>query len=289
MLSILAEAYLHKGDYDSARTAIEKIILIDPDSETTISYLLQAANFMEANKDYGKMLPKFEGIYRNEGSRQSASNRIVGNQIFNKANNQLGKFMYPIAENILIAANQGFTHRKVFLSNKQGEFDVTVNSNIRADGSNDYYTWKQDTLISNAEELLRNKEYEKAKIVYDTAIEKHPDHYYLLQAKKHMDFVKSKSNEDLNKIYQRHIGQYGKVNISMEDNRLYMKQDGFGTSELLPISTTQYISMEGYQYIFDFEEKNGMVDAFQEYWYNHELKTWKRAEDWYFKRNKLID
>jgi len=58
---------------------------------------------------------------------------------------------------------------------------------------------------------------------------------------------------------------------------------------LIPISSHRFITLERYAYIFEFEEKNGKIDAFQEYDFNHESNAWEKDEDWYFKKKKFLN
>ena len=289
ILNLLVHAYIHKKDFDAAKETIEKIILIDPDAEKSYSLLLAAIDFMKSHPDYSKTLSKYEGTYRNTYGAQLTNNHILNGQIYGRPDNQFGKFLYPAGENTFVTGSPSFAYRKKYLLNDQGEVYATINTNIRRKSESDFFTWKQDSLIWNAEKLLMEKDYQKALAAYELAIEKHPEHFYLHLAKRHLEFVTSTSKEDLLKIYQRHVGKYGKVSITLENDQLMWKQIGFGREYLFPISEHEFISTQAYAYIFAFELKNGEVDAFQEYKYNLESETWEKQEEWYFKKERLLD
>ena len=67
------------------------------------------------------------------------------------------------------------------------------------------------------------------------------------------------------------------------------KSPGLRESVLLPISDHQFILSDFYIYIYEFEEKNGKVDAIQEYQFDAKKLAWKKVKDWYFKKKKLLN
>ncbi len=289
ILNLLAKAYIHKKDYDSAKETIEKIILIDPEAEKTFKHLLGAINFMKANPDYSNIISMNEGIYRNTYGAQVTYNHMLNDHMYGRSENQFGQFMYPTGDNTLVTGSPTFAYKKEYLLNDDGEVYATKNYNIRRTSEGSFFTWKQDSVIWKAEKLLKEKDYKKALPAYELAIEKYPSHFYLHQAKRHLEFVASISNEELLNIYRRVEGKYGKVKIIMKNDQIYWKQIGIGRELLLPISDHEFIILEGYAFTFAFEEKNGEIDAFQEYKYNLETEVWEKQEDWYFKKEKLLD
>ena len=124
------------------------------------------------------------------------------------------------------------------------------------------------------------------------AIEQHPEHFYLKKAREHIAFVQNISEETLLELYLKNVGRYpGKevITIWVEQNQLFWKQEGFGRRILLPISSHEFITLSSYDLICDFEQTNGVVDIYQEYLYNHELKIFERDEDWRVLKEVLAD
>ena len=132
LLGFLANAYIHTGEYDLARETIDKIILIDPDAEKTISYLLEAIDYLQSDPDATNRLTRLEGTYRNSHGAQLSYHEVISSQIFNRAKNQFGEFMFPAGDNILIRAHASFAYRKEFLVNEQGNIYAIKNTNINS-------------------------------------------------------------------------------------------------------------------------------------------------------------
>ena len=289
LLSYLAQAYIHKGEYDSASESLEKIILIDPEAEKFLSYLKDAIRYLKSNQNTKRNLSKYLGSFRNSYSGQFGYYHLIKDQYYNRAKNQFGLFMYQSSTNSFVSANPFYVHEKEYLLNKSGNIYATLNKTMSRRGEDKFYTWKQDSIIWNAEDLLRKDQYTLAEAAYDEAIQKNPEHFYLHQAKQHITFFNSLSQEQLQEIYQSKVGKYGEIEIWIENEQLVLKQEGHGRQILLPISDHAFISLGIYSLIFDFEEKNGLVDAYQEYLFNHETKKWEKDEDWYRKKEVLLD
>lgn len=112
LLGYLAHAYIHKGEYDLARETIEKIILIEPDSELTLNYLKDVLEYSVSNKDKEQNLTKFMGTYRNPSGGQYGFYQILGNHFFNRAKNQFGLFMYQSGDSSFVHATPSYLHYK---------------------------------------------------------------------------------------------------------------------------------------------------------------------------------
>ena len=149
------------------------------------------------------------------------------------------------------------------------------------------YVWKQDSLIWKAEDLLRDHFYEKADSVYDRAIASHPEHFYLYEAKKHLAYRATKSEEEIKTLYQRYIGQYGEARVWEEDGQLFYKRPGLARRILLPISDQEFLTLYAYDYKYKFDVQDGIVKGMNLYNYDNENETWKLNENWYYERTVL--
>ena len=151
------------------------------------------------------------------------------------------------------------------------------------------YYWKQDSTIWQAEELLKTGEYEKAQTFYEKAIEQHPEHFYLQQAKQHIDYVQAKSEAELQENFQRFVGQYGEIDIWIEDGLLYYKRPGVARRIFRPFSRNRFTTLLNYSFNYEIVERDGQVVGIQGYFYNNEKKEWEKVKDWYFDRTQLLD
>lgn len=291
-LQILAMAQMNKGDLDAAKENLEKIILIDPETELNIAKSLEAIAYMQTHPVDNEHLTRFEGAYRLNDREMVIELKMIAGQIYSKAINQAGLFMYPAGENVLQAGTLRKGFKLEFLSNQPGQtYAMKSIENLRKNESSDFL-WKQDSTIWKAEELLQKQDYRNALVAYQEAISKNPDHYYLQLGKEHVEFMLSQSKEDIQALHQKYAGAYGDVNIWIENGQLLYKRPSATRRILLPVSSNQFTTLMNYSFIYEIVEKNGKVDGVQGRLYNLETKEWNLTDSTYFgfyARTKLLD
>ena len=273
LLSALVNAYIHNGDYVKAQETAEKIILIDPEAENTMAHIMDVISYLSSHSNANDKLPKFTGTYRNSRGEQKVYESILGNQLYSRPSNLTGNFMFLTSDTSLVHGGPGFTLTKEYLQDENGQFYGTKNQHIFKKSKSDYYyTWKQDSIIWKAEQLLKEKKYALARTAYDKAIKENPEHFYLQQAKDHIDFISTKTDEEIQKIYQKVVGKYGEIRVWVENGKLLLKQDGLGRRILYPVSENSFMTLRSYVLVLDFVEENGKVTAYQEYIYDIKSK-----------------
>lgn len=287
-LELLTQAYILEGELDKAKETGEKIILINPELEPYMSKTLEAIAYMETHPINQEYLSKFEGVFRSNNSEMIFEYRVLNGLLYGKAYNQDGFYRYPAGENSLKTGKNygGFEMDQLFDS--EGEtYGLKHTQTIQGKFINFY--WKQDSTIWQAEGLLSSGDYEKAQIAYQKAIEQHPEHYYLQQAKQHLDYLESQSEADLLETFQRFVGQYGEVNIWIEDGLLYYKRPGIARRIFRPVSRNRFSTLLNYNFNYEFVEEGGQVVGIRGYAYNLEKKEWEKSENWYYERTKVLD
>lgn len=152
-----------------------------------------------------------------------------------------------------------------------------------------YYDFKQDSVIWNAETLLRAGDYPVAQVAYQKAIDQNPEHFYLYQAKEHLDYLQSTSDSLVQQNFQKITGQYGEIKIWIEGGLLYYKRPGVTRRIFRPISDNRFTTLLHYSWNYEFVEKNGNIVGIQGHQFNHETKEWEKVEDWYYERTELLD
>ena len=287
--TFLANAYIHAGSYALATETIENLLLSSPDSEKPMSYISRAISYLQTQPTASDILTQYEGTFRNSASSHLSYLKLLSGQIFERGKNQFGEFMFPTGDSSIVKTYPDWSYEIKFLYNDSGDIYGTANHAYNTTRRNDFYTWKQDSLIWKAEAHLRNKEYDLANKAYDLAIEKHPEHFYLAMAQRHIEFVSALSQSELLELYQKHVGKYDIITLWVENDQLFLKQEGQSRRILLPISDQEFVTLSVYDIIFGFENKNGVVDIYQEYLYNHELKTFEKDEDWRREKEVLLN
>lgn len=281
-LGNLLLVYIHQQKLDLAQENIERQVLIKPEEEEGASLILNAISYMKKNPDFNKNLSTFAGFFRRQSSEMITEWNVSNNGVFCRTENLPGWYEFPDGENRLIRWHDYVNINEVeFLKNSTGE--------VYANKIGNSLQWKQDATIWNAEELLRSRDYERARIAYTTAIAQYPEHFYLKEALSHLDYIQSKSEAEIEEQYLRFVGNYGEVRIWVEGGQLFYKRPGLRRRILRPISDHEFITLFSYQHKYGFTVENGVVKGMYLYNYNNETEQFEENEDWNYPRTILDD
>lgn len=284
-LKLLAEAYIHKEDYEQATTTVEKIILTNPESEENLTPLLRAIDYMKTNGVRPEDLQEFTGDFRFFETERIYSHRLISNHIFAKHPHQAGFFLYPDSDSTLVYSSHSSFEKIERLRGQQG---TVIGLKIHLKSRPVYY-WKQDSIIWQAEDLVRSRDYEKARAAYRKAIEQHPDHYYLYGMTEHLDYLQRTPEEEVQENFRRIAGDYGDVKVWIEDGLLYYRPPGISRRILRPLSDNQFITMGNISMSYRFLENKGKIIAIEGYEFDHEKMEWVKYEPVYYERTRLPD
>jgi tetratricopeptide (TPR) repeat protein len=285
---LLATTNIHQQEYAAAREVVEQILIIDPDKEKILSPLLEAIAYMQANPDYLNNLNRYEGFYRYQGSESLTEFYISQRGIWGRTmNGGGGVFLYPSVQNHLAGVGLGQCYLSEYLENDAGEIYALILRHCTNTGA--YYHWKQDSLFWQAEELLRARDYERAATAYAKLLAEHPEHYYLYDAQAHLDYMASKTEAEIQELYQRYVGDYDGISIRIENGELLYKRPGVPRRILRPISDTQFMTLSRYISRYAFDVEQGKVKGLYGYRYDNEAREWRRNEEQYFARTQLAD
>ncbi len=115
------------------------------------------------------------------------------------------------------------------------------------------------------------------------------EYYYLIQARKHAAFASSLFLEELLELYQRHVGEYGVETWWMENDQLFLKEEGIGRQILRPLSENRFMNMNGYSANYEFVDEAGEITAIRAYNHGFETEKWTLNPDWYYERTDLLN
>jgi tetratricopeptide (TPR) repeat protein len=254
-----------------------------------MSKTLEALAYMETHPIDQENLTKFVGYYRTSRKEQVFEYRLLNGLLYARGLNQFGFYRYPAGDKYLKTGKIDEAYEAELLLDSKGEVYGLKKTETRKEGVSIYYTWKQDSIIWQAEERLKTGAYEKAQAYYEKAIEQNPEHFYLRQAKQHIDYLQTRPEAELLQNFQRFTGQYGDANIWIEDGLLYYKRPGATRRILRPISDNRFTTLLDYSGNYEMVEQNGQVVGIQLYRYNMEKKEWEKTPYGYFDRTKLLD
>lgn len=108
-------------------------------------------------------------------------------------------------------------------------------------------------------------------------------------AKQHLDYLQAQSKATTQARLRKVAGQYGEIDVWIDNGLLYYKRPGVARRIMRPISDTRFTTMLYYGWNYELVEENGEVVGIQGYRYNQETREWDKLEDWYYERTEFLD
>lgn len=250
--------YLHLDDLDNAEKTFNGAILHAPENEEMWLLFLDHINFARSNTLTPGDLQKFAGRYRLDVGELYYDNRIYNDHLFSDPANQLGYFAYPVSDTSFIGdSGDDIYIISSFSTNGQGEvYKVTeLQSNI----PNPYTSWKQDDLILYAEKSLESERHQEALIAFQKAFAENPEHYYLLNYIKHLEFIQSQEYKGTIPVLESYTGTYGNVKVFKKNDQLYVEPFLGLNFKILPMSEDQFMIPSSYFTYMEFLKENNQI------------------------------
>lgn len=267
-----------KGDIEAARKTQERVKLMHPGWKNFSKIFDSIIDYQSENMASKSKLQKFVGKYRSQGTEQTFEHWIEEDRLVTYVSNQ--ELYAPILASddaIIIGGyyNRNLTYIR-FLSDSIGTIYGSKNTTYSYDDPDYFYYWLYDETIAAAEQALMEGNLDQAEPLYVDAIKKHPQHYFLKLALKHIRYMKSTTPEELQEQFNKIVGSYGSRRFWIEDRKLIYERTGNPKLHLLPISKERYIALPRYstQYAFEISESGKLASVV--YSYNNELGTWEK-------------
>ena len=263
----LGKLYLKAGDYEKAKPLFEKANLLDPESPywsqflDHIAFMEDSASYM--NADYlNKLLGDYEVEFRKLAIRIEADPPMLKMNILNQPDYPL----FPSSRNLFFTETQELEIKFPTELEDEAEFLWLKEKN-----SGYLRCFKEDENIQEAHKLLADKNYAEALVKYKAATETHPEHYYLKNYIRHIEFMQEKGekwNADFRKSF---LGTYTakkmKITGTMteKEGELYFQLPNFpGTIEssvILPMSETKFMLPSSLISSLDFKKRGKKVKS----------------------------
>ena len=253
----MGEIYLHKHDLEAAEKIYQKAILIQPESEKYLSRMLEYIDYSHKNPVGSEFIEPFTGYYRNDNGEIGINLFKYNNHLIAKAKNQYPSFNYPVSDTQFISLNG--TASFTFIKNNQDN----VVKNIISQHNRSEIFWKEDSLIFRAMDLLDGKDKAKALDAFREAYIHNPDHYYLANFIRHLEFIQSKEIEKSSPVLETYNGTYGNMTIFKKNNIYYYKDYRGYLFKLLPLSESQFMIPSFYNRIFRIVIKNNLINGLE--------------------------
>jgi len=221
---------------------IKKAILFQPEDEKYWSKILDHIVYARNNPVGIDFLVPFTGNFTFENGLLTIPHFIHNDHLMFKAKNQYPFYMYPVSDSQFVSY-QGF-YTGTFLSDDQNIIVKIIwkQRNYAADTLFSVL-WKEDSLITKAMDLLHDDNQTDALPVFREAYDQNPEHHYLANFIKHLEFIQSQEYEKLKPILESYVGKYGAQTIFNENGHFFIINQAGIKWKLRPLS--EYFFMYG--------------------------------------------
>ena len=267
----LGELYLRLDDYNGAEELYSNLIIKFPEQEPFCSLMLEHIDFARANTIEYDLLKQLTGFYRGDNSPMTEINYLTGERFLaNRATNQGGWFLHPVSDTQFVYVYNHSAILHSYMLDKNGQIikylhQESSRANPRTVAGPFY--WKQDSLIINAENLLATGKQSEALVEFQQAYASHPEHYYLGNYIKHLEFYLGPEYEEYQPVFDSYVGDYsgpqGDQKIIKENGRYYYQNSFFWQFEILPLSENLFMVPDSYYRTIQFTTENGSVTGFK--------------------------
>lgn len=259
----IGEVYLHKNDLAVAEEVFNRAIFLMPEEERHWTKLLDHIAYMRNIKDAQEVMESVEGTYRIDIVEFTSEIKIVQNQLFLKAINQGGLFMYPVSDSVFVCAfKNGGIFDFVTVTFIRNSLDKVIQYRGEQLSNSAYEAplyWKEENLILDSKDLLSNGKTREALSAFRKAYEQNPEHFYLANYIQHLEFILSPEYESLKSVFSSYVGQYDDLKFQVEDGWLYYTDYNGLIFQLLPMTENKFMVPSVYNLQIQMIKEGGVV------------------------------
>ncbi|MEZ4686092.1 MAG: hypothetical protein R3B47_08510 [Bacteroidia bacterium] len=243
LLTVLMQAQTYQHKHEAAAETREKVLLLKPDQEPIIAALDSIMDFERRELPLSiQETEAFKGIYFHHLDEGSIQFWKQDDRLVSFFSNQKAHMVLPAGIDRIAGCSLSSSWHYRFYPNTFGEYDFLVYTQKSTSTTSQYWFWKQDSSMLKAKELLLNGELEEAKVLYEAALKRHPDHFYIKGILEHIRYVQETPPEVLRNRLEQLAGIYTRHKLWLEDWKPYVKRDGRARARFLPVSKDRYFS-----------------------------------------------
>jgi len=257
---------LCSGDVDLAEEAINQALLWWPEQKNIFSPLYDHLGFFKSEVDNSVAWEDMVGEYRCDLIEQVSLVSINNGFLISRAKTQRpASVEFQIADTSFVSVWYSEHMDLVVLSrtdcmkDSRGNVAKIVFRQSNAASNLQIAFWREDSLILQAKALLSENQSREALSAFKLAFDQNPDHYYLANFIKHLEFVLSPEFKNLRSDFDTCLGTYGELTIFKEVDRYFLRDQYALMYEILPLEKNQFMVPGRYQAILLFEKENGRV------------------------------
>lgn len=263
----LGKLYLKAGEYAKAKPLFEKATLLDPESPywdrflDHITFMEDSASFM-TEAYLHKLLGDYEVEFRKLSIGIEADAPLLKMNILNQPDYPL----FPSSRNLFFTETQELEIK--FPTELEDEAEFLW---LKEKSSGYLRCFKEDENIQEAHKLLADKNYEEALSKYKAATETHPEHYYIKNYIRHIEFMQEKGDKWNEDFRERFLGTYTTKKMKItgtlteKDGELFFQMPNFpGTIEasvILPMSETEFMLPSSLISSLDFKKRGKKIKS----------------------------
>ncbi len=269
--AVLGELNLFKKDYEKAREAFQKAIALNSSKDQPMSRILESIDYLEQHPLPLPDVAGYIGQYRDNASEARAWASELNGALFIKNAYSGGLLTYPLGESHFISFDGEIDNR--FYRDENGRVYLYVN---RFANREEEYYWKQDGLIRNMEEAIRNRRYENAADLCRRARAAHPKHFYLELYARFLDYQLQQKE----KAPQTLAGSYGPHQVLFDGQEWSYQRHGEPQLQMLPLSSSRFMFPAQYERMLEVGWQGEKVAALRLMKYDVPSGEWKVVEEW---------
>jgi len=240
----MGEICLHKNDPEAAERFFKKAILLSPEDEKWWSMILDHIEYARKKPITNDFLEPFTGNYRTDDGEMNILSFIHHNNLIWKPENQYAYFRYPVSDNQFISYNGYMKYS--FVRSKQDKVIKNFHKQRNIPDTRLMIDWKEDSLITRAQDLLHNDFQAEALNVFREAYDQNPEHYYLAHFIQHLEYIKNPDYEKFRSVFGNYLGNYSGLYLYNEQDQYYYKDKTGFIYRVLSLSEDKFMIPSSY-------------------------------------------
>ena len=142
-----------------------------------------------------------------------------------------------------------------------------------------YRCWRQNEAFWKLEKMIKGKNYEAALPLVDSLIYQHPEHYYLVKYRDHVNHMKRTSPEEEITFSSRMTGAYeGNRIIWKEGKNMYYSAGASGRMRLYSLPNNMFFLISRYKILLSPVMENDVIKGIQFLEYDSTLNSYQPVQ-----------